>query len=337
MASTSVWRSILLSLARKLGFYAVTLWAALTVNFAIPRLMPGNAIDGFMGRVQGRVQGDALNALSITLGVDNHSSLLSQYFSYLSAVAHLDFGTSLTFFPEPVSQVIGDSLPWTIALVGISTILAFIIGTLLGIVAGWKGKAWDSVLTPFGAFASSMPYFWFGLIVVTVFAINLGWFPSYGGYDPTMTIGWNADFIGSAISHGILPAFTIVVTAMGAWLVGMRNMMVNTTGEEFITVARAKGLRNRRVMFSYAARNALLPNVAGFALSLGFVVSGAILTEVVFSYPGIGQVLYQAIANRDYPLMQAVFLIITITVLTANLLADLCYIWLDPRARGGRS
>jgi peptide/nickel transport system permease protein len=327
------------AVGRKLGFYLVTTWAAITVNFAIPRLMPGNAVDGFLGRIGGRLSGRALKALTVTLGANTHKSLFSQYLSYLDSIAHFRFGTSLTYFPESVSTVIGQSLPWTLVLVGVSTIIAFVVGTVLGVLAGWRhGHKLDEVLTPFGAFISSMPYFWFGLIVVAVFAIDLGWFPSYGGYDPTQTIGFNGAFLSSAFTHAVLPATTIVVTAMGAWLVGMRNMMVNTIGEDYITIARAKGLSGSAVMWRYAARNALLPNVAGFALSLGFVVAGAILTEVVFSYPGIGDVLYQAIANRDYPLMQAVFLIITLAVLAANLIADIAYVWLDPRARqGGRA
>jgi len=322
------------AVARKIAFYLVTTWAAITVNFAIPRLMPGNAVDGFLGRVGGRLSGRALQALTVTLGTGTHKSLVSQYLSYLNAIAHFRFGTSLTYFPEDVSTVIRQSLPWTLVLVGVSTIIAFLLGTLLGVLAGWRhGRKLDEFLTPFGAFISSMPYFWFGLIVVTVFAIDLGWFPSYGGYAATQTIAFNTAFLSTAFTHAVLPATTIIVTAMGAWLVGMRNMMVNTIGEDYITIARAKGLSEGSVMWRYAARNALLPNVAGFALSLGFVVAGAILTEVVFSYPGIGEVLYQAIANRDYPLMQAVFLIITLAVLAANLIADIAYVWLDPRAR----
>jgi peptide/nickel transport system permease protein len=327
------------TVGRKLGFYLVTTWAAITVNFAIPRLMPGNAVDGFLGRIQGRLSGSALKALTATLGVRTHDSLLTQYLNYLNSIAHFRFGVSLTYYPEPVSKVVAQSLPWTLVLVGVSTIIAFIVGTVLGVLAGWRhGHKLDELLTPFGAFISSMPYFWFGLIVVSVFAIGLGWFPSYGGYDATQAINWSGAFLSTAFMHAVLPATTIIVTAMGAWLVGMRNMMVNTIGEDYITIARAKGLSEGSVMWRYAARNALLPNVAGFALSLGFVVAGAILTEVVFSYPGIGDVLYQAIANRDYPLMQAVFLIITLAVLAANLIADVVYVWLDPRARhGGRA
>ena len=219
------------------------------------------------------------------------------------------------------------------SLVGLSTVIAFVVGTLLGILAGWRRNSFLDLLTPVGAFLSSMPYFWFGLIIVGFFGLDLGLFPTSGGYAVVDQVGWNWTFISSALYHGVLPAITIVVSALGAWLLGMRNMMINTLGEDYVTMARAKGLRERRIIFSYAARNAILPNVAGFALSIGFVVAGALLTEIVFSYPGLGEVLYQAITGRDYPLMQGVFLVITLAVLIANLVADVCYVWLDPRAR----
>jgi peptide/nickel transport system permease protein len=325
-------------LIHKLGFYVLTAWAAITLNFAIPRLMPGNAVDGYLAQMRGRVSPQAIDALRIAFGGSTHQSLFSQYASYLNQLAHLQFGTSLTYFPEPVSTVIRQSLPWTVILVGLTTVIAFALGTLLGVIAGWRrGGRLDGILTPFGAFVSSMPYFWLGLIVVTVFAVNLRWLPASGGYSPNQTPGFDGGFLRSAVSHAVLPAITIIVSAVGAWLLGMRNMMLNTLGEDYIMLARAKGLSNSRIMFAYAARNAILPNIAGFALSIGFVVSGAILTEVVFSYPGIGDVLFQAINNRDYPLMQAVFLIITLAVLLANLVADICYVWLDPRARRAAS
>jgi peptide/nickel transport system permease protein len=322
------------ALARKLAFYLLTAFAAITINFLIPRLMPGNAIDGYLARAHGHLSPQAQHALGIAFGLDTHQGLLSQYWAYLGNVARLSFGPSITYFPESVTSVIRQSLPWTLMLVGLSTIIAFLLGTLIGTFAGWRrGSTFDTLMTPLGAFLSSMPYFWFGLIVVGVFAFDLQWFPSSGGYGIGDEIGFNGPFLSSAFSHALLPAITIVVSAMGAWVLGMRNMMINTLGEDYVTMARAKGLRDRRIIFGYAARNAILPNVAGFALSIGFIVAGALLTEVVFSYPGIGEVLYQAISDRDYPLMQGVFLMITLAVLVANFAADVCYAWLDPRAR----
>jgi peptide/nickel transport system permease protein len=322
------------ALSRKLVFYLLTAFAAITINFFIPRIMPGNAVDGYIARVHGRISGQAQHALAVAFGLDSHQNIFSQYLSYLGNLAHFNLGTSVTYFPEPVSTVIRQSLPWTLVLVGLSTVIAFLLGTMIGIIAGWRrGSALDTFLTPAGAFLSSMPYFWFGLIIVGLFAFKLNWFPLSGGYGLNDHIGVNSPFVTSALSHAVLPAVTIIVSAMGAWLLGMRNMMINTLGEDYVTMARAKGLRDRRIIFGYAARNAILPNVAGFALSIGFVVAGALLTEVVFSYPGIGDVLYQAISDRDYPLMQGVFLMITLAVLVANLAADVAYAWLDPRAR----
>jgi peptide/nickel transport system permease protein len=178
-----------------------------------------------------------------------------------------------------------------------------------------------------------VPYFWLGLLALTVFAVELGWFPLSGGYAPSVNVGFTWPFISSAIDHAVLPALTIVVSSIAGWLLGMRNVMISTLGEDYVLLADAKGLPRRRVTFSYAARNALLPNMAGFALSLGFIVSGAILTEVVFSYPGMGYVLFEAVTNEDFPLMQGIFLMITILVLLANLFADVIYVALDPRTR----
>ena len=314
--------------------YLVTAWSAVTVNFFIPRLMKGNAVDAVLGQINGaHVDPRAIESLRIAFGLDKHQSLLSAYWQYLVNVCHGDLGLSLHNFPEPVSQVIRQALPWTLVLVGLATLISFVIGTGLGILAGWRRGSWLDVLAPVTTFFSSMPYFWFALIVLSVFSITLGWFPFQGGYSGSTVIGWNGPFIASALDHAVLPAVTIIVASIGGWLIGMRNMMVTTLAEDYVLLAEAKGLSRRRRAFTYAARNALLPNITGFALSLGFVVSGAILTEIVFSYPGIGFLLYQAVQNRDYPLMQGLFLIITLAVLGANLLADLSYTLLDPRTR----
>jgi peptide/nickel transport system permease protein len=180
-----------------------------------------------------------------------------------------------------------------------------------------------------------VPYFWLALILVAVLGSALGWFPLLGGYDVVLTPGWNADFLRSALYHGVLPALTIVISSVGGWLLGTRNMMVSTMAEDYVLTARAKGLRERRIMIWYAARNAVLPSVAGFAISLGFVVAGSIVTEQVFAYPGIGSKLLQAVQNNDYALMQAIFLVITVAVLAANLAVDLLYGIIDPRTRTG--
>jgi peptide/nickel transport system permease protein len=232
-----------------------------------------------------------------------------------------------------VSDLLSDSLPWTIILVGITTIVGFAIGTGLGVVAGWKRGSWVDGLLPVTTFLSSIPYFWLGLIALALLAGPGSFFPSSGGYDPGVVPGWDGGFIGSAIQHSLLPALTILISSMGSWILGMRNMMVTVASEDYVTVAHAKGLPERRVMVGYAARNALLPSVSGFALALGFIVGGTLLVEIVFSYPGVGFQLFQAVGSQDYPLMQGIFLIITLSVLVANLFADVAYLALDPRTR----
>jgi peptide/nickel transport system permease protein len=312
----------------------VALWASLTLNFLIPRLMPGDPVLLLLARLQGRVNPEGIQALRIMFGVNAHESLLQQYVTYLQNLAHGNFGVSITYFPTPVATVIGQSLPWTLILVGVSAILSFLGGTLLGVLAAWRrGARLDTVLAPMLTFFSAIPYFWLALIVVYVFGFLLRLFPLTGAYDLSVEPGLNPAFVTSAVYHAILPAITIVVSSIAGWMLGMRNAMLSTLSEDYVLMAQAKGLPDRRVMLMYAARNAILPNITGFALSLGFVVGGALLTEIIFSYPGIGFALLQAVQSEDFPLMQGIFLVITLAVLGANFLADILYVVLDPRVR----
>jgi peptide/nickel transport system permease protein len=323
--------------ARRLGFYLLAAWAAITINFLLPRLMPGNPVEVLLARMKGHLSPQATNALMIQFGLTSHTSVVREYFTYLGQLAHGQLGISITYFPTPVSTVVGEALPWTIIMVGFATVVSFILGTALGIIVGWKRGSRLDLLLPTTTFFSAIPYFWLALLAVLLFGYVLKWFPTSGGYGLTNTIGFNGPFIESAISHAVLPAFTIIVASIAGWLLSMRNMMVTVLGEDYVALAEAKGLPRLRIMLTYGARNAILPNVANFALSLGFVVSGAILTEAVFSYPGIGYLLFEAVSNEDFPLAQAIFLVITITVLVANLFADILYGMLDPRARQGSS
>jgi peptide/nickel transport system permease protein len=322
-------------LARRFGFYLVTAWAAITMNFFIPRLMPGNPVEIVLSRLSanGPVTPATYHALAVAFGLNTHSSLLTQYFQYWGQLFHGNLGTSITYYPSTVASVIATALPWTIGLIGMSTIIAFILGTAIGTVAAWRRGSWLDVALPTTAFLQALPYFWLGLVAIEIFAVKLGWFPISGGYATGMPTTFSASFLGSASYHAILPAFTIVLASMSGWMVGQRNMMITTLDQDYVLVAQAKGISQRRVMIMYAARNAILPNFASFAVALGLVVSGSILVELVFSYPGIGYVLLGAVQNEDYPLIEAVFLIITLTVLAANFLADLVYVALDPRAR----
>lgn len=321
-------------LIRRVVFYLITAWAAITMNFLIPRLMPGNPVEVLLARFQGRLSPLATKALLQLFGLNQHQSLLTQYGQYWSQLFRGNLGTSFTYFPTPVLHVIAQSLPWTAVLIGLTTIISFVLGTVLGTVIGWRrGSSWLESLIPVTTFFSAIPYFWLALICVFVFSAHLNWFPLSGGYSANTSPGLSGGFIGSAVYHGLLPAVTIVVSSVAGWILGQRNMMVTTLAEDYVVMAEAKGLRDRRVMVAYAARNAILPQMASFAMSLGFVVSGAILVEIVFSYPGIGYVLYQAVSNEDFPLMQGIFLVITLAVLVANFLADLSYAVLDPRTR----
>ena len=321
--------------ARRLGFYLLAAWAAITLNFLLPRLMPGNPVEALLARLKGHVTPQATNALMIEFGLTHKTSLVQEYFSYLGQLAHGRLGVSITYFPTPVSAVIRQALPWTVILIGFATVVSFVVGTLLGIIVGWKRGTRLEALLPATTFLSAVPYFWLALLAVLLFGYVLKWFPTSGGYALGDTIGANLPFIESALSHAVLPAVTIIIASIAGWVLSMRNMMVTVLGEDYMALAEAKGLPSRRVIFTYGARNAILPNVANFALSLGFIVSGAILTEAVFSYPGIGYLLYEAVSNEDFPLAQAIFLVITITVLLANLFADVVYGLLDPRARQG--
>ncbi|CAL9338446.1 Dipeptide transport system permease protein DppB [Actinosynnema sp. ALI-1.44] len=322
--------------ARKLAFYLVAFWAALTLNFLIPRLMPGNPVDILMAKLAqrgGTVDPSARRAYELLLGSGSDESLLSQYSSYLGNMFRGDLGVSVSSFPTPVADIIAEALPWTLVLVGIATFLSFALGVVLGTLVGWRRGTWLDGLVPATTVLAAVPYFWLALILVALLASGLGWFPLLGGYDVVLSPGWDPEFLGSAIHHGTLPALTIVLSSVGGWLLGMRNMMVSTTSEDYVLTAKAKGLRDSRIMIRYAARNAVLPSVAGFAISLGFVVAGSIITEQVFSYPGIGSKLLQAVQNNDYALMQGIFLVITVAVLGANLVVDLLYAVIDPRTR----
>jgi peptide/nickel transport system permease protein len=319
---------------RRLGFFVLTLWACLTINFVLPRLMPGNPAIAMMAKYKGRLNGTALKALEIAFGVNSNESAFHQYFSYLGNTFSGHFGTSLTFFPEQVSKVVFSALPWTIGLVGVTTVLAFAAGTLVGIGSAWRRNgAFDSLLPPLFVIVGAFPYFFLAMLALLLFAVTLHWLPQGFGYADTDTISLTWRFVGDVLRHAVLPGLTILVTSVGGWVLTMRNNMISVLAEDYVRMARAKGLSPARVMFNYAGRNAVLPNLTGFAMSLGFVVSGAILVEYVFDYPGVGYMLLQAVENEDYALMQTLFLFITVAVLVAVLVMDFVTIVLDPRTR----
>ncbi|MBF4577101.1 ABC transporter permease [Frondihabitans sp. VKM Ac-2883] len=320
---------------RKVGLLILTLWAAITLNFFLPRLMPGSPTDAAIAKLSqnGPVTAATRKAIEIQLGVPD-GNVLEQYFQYLKQVVTLQFGISYTFYPQPVAELVSQALPYTLILVGLVTIVAFVCGTLLGVLAAWKRGTWlDTLPTLGGSFASAFPYFWTALLLLFFLGYVFKIFPTSGAYGVTNTPGLNAAFLGSAAVHAVLPALTILITSLGGWILGMRNTMISTLGDDYVTFAEANGLKPRTVALRYAARNAILPNLTSFGLALGGVVGGSVLVETVFGYPGIGYLLLKAVTNQDYPLMQALFLMITVSVLLANFLVDILYGVLDPRTR----
>ena len=321
---------------RRLGFFLLTLWVALTLNFVLPRLMPGNPALAAIGNHKGVLSPQALKALEAQFGLNEHQNLLVQYFKYLGDTATGNWGESLTTQPgNSVAHIVLDAIPWTLGLVGITTVLAFVLGTGIGIIGAWRrGGRLDSLMPPVFVIMTVIPYFWLGLIVILIFGVKLHWLPYFFTYNVTLTPGLNWAFISNVLEHAILPAFTLLTLTIGTWILTMRNTMITTLAEDYVRMARAKGLPGHRIMLDYAARNAILPNLTGFAMSLGFVVGGAILIEEVFNYQGVGFLLLQAVNNDDFPLMQALFLLITVAVLLAILLSDIAIAILDPRTRG---
>jgi peptide/nickel transport system permease protein len=319
-------------LLRRFGFYVVAAWAALTVNFFIPRAMPGNAVDTMMAKFPD-LQAQAKKALEAEFGVGHQGSLLHQYWVYLGNIAHLNLGTSVSLYPDKVTSVLASTVPWTLALVGTATVISFMLGTLLGIFAAWRRGGWLDQALPALTLLQATPYFFLALVAIEAFSIGWHIFPISGGYALGLQPGWNWAFIGSALYHSLLPALTIIATSTAGWMLQMRNVTITTIGEDYVLAAQAKGLSSRRIVFTYAARNAILPNIAGFALAIGFVVAGALVMEIVFSYPGVGLTLYNAVTANDYPLTQGIFLVISFAVLFACMIADVVYVLADPRVR----
>ncbi|HEV3067503.1 MAG TPA: ABC transporter permease [Streptosporangiaceae bacterium] len=319
-------------LSRRILFYALTALVAITVDFLIPRLMPGNPVEALLARLQSQVTTGTIKSLEAQFGLNTREGLWGQYVHYLNNIVHGNLGISTGYYPSTVASVIRGGLPWTLALVGIATIISFVLGTALGVLVAWRRGSWLDNMLPAMTFFQAAPYFFIAFLALDLFATRLGWFPTGQAYSLGTFPAWNVSYAGDVLSHAALPALTIVVCSAAGWIVGMRNVMVTTMDEDYVLVAHAKGLGRRRVVW-YAARNAILPSISGFSLAIGFVVSGALLTEIVFSYPGLGWILLQAVNNRDYPLLQGIFLIITFTVLAANLAADTMYVLLDPRTR----
>jgi len=310
------------------GQYATVLLLTLLLNFMLPRLMPGTPLQYLAGEDVGNLPPEAKAALLAKHRLDQ--PLHIQFLYYLRDLARLDFGYSFRH-AIPIRQIIGERLPWTLLLTGSALLLSTLLGVALGAFSAWRrGRRADISTLAFFIFLESLPSFWVGMMLVAIFAAGLRWFPVYGAITPYKTlVGWNHAV--DVVHHLVLPLVTLTIVSVSGTFMIMRYSMLGVLGEDYILMARAKGLKERVILFRHAMRNALLPVATVFIMSIGFLVSGATVVETVFSFPGIGRLMFEAVLGRDYPVMQATFLITTISVVFMNLLADLVYPLLDPR------
>jgi peptide/nickel transport system permease protein len=325
------------AIVRRLAVYVLAAWVAITVSFLLPRVVPGNPVASAVARAtqSGNCNSACILAVEEQLGFDVHKSLWDQYVEYIGNLFQGNLGHSWSE-NAPVGSLILAYLPWTLVPLGIATAIAFMAGSTIGTLVAWRRGSWLDWMMPGATFFQAIPYFFLALVLVLIFGQTgtmLRWVPSLFGYDIyTVTPGFNAPYLGSVIAHAILPVATVVMASIAGFLVAMRNQMMTTMDEDFVLMAAAKGLPTRTVVW-YAARNALLPVVANFTIALSLIVSGQILVEIVFNYPGIGFHLFDALGKLDYSLVQGIFVVITLIVLAANLLADVVYVLIDPRAR----
>jgi peptide/nickel transport system permease protein len=322
--------------ARRLAFYVFAIWVALTINFLLPRLMPGDPIGGLLQHLtpaQISANPGIVEQFRALLG-GSDNSIWEDYFTYLGRIVHLDFGISTSNYPTPVSEVVGRTLPYSLFLVGVGFVLAFVLGTVIGMIAGWRrGGFVDSVVLPTFLVLSAFPAFFIALLALYVLGLELQWFPIQHAYDNGLVPGFNWEFLSSAFRHAQLPILVILAAFTGGWVLNMRTVMVNTIGEDYVTMAHAKGLRDRRVMTRYAGRNAILPPLNGFAPLFASAIGGLVFIEFIFSYPGTGYTLQQAVLGNDYPLAQAILVVLSVCVILANLIMDVLNLVLDPRLR----
>lgn len=320
---------------RRAGVFFLVVWAAASINFAIPRLSPTDPIKEALLQVtsMGASQAgmDVLTKnFSARFGLDQ--PVWKQYLNYLVDLAQGNLGFSISYFPARVGDMILNALPWTIMLVGVATALTFGIGTILGAIMGWsRAPGSVRVLAAPLLTLSAIPYYLLGLILIYLFAFIVKAFPLGGGYSVGVSVDWSPPFLIDALKHAILPALSIVLADLGGWALGMRAMMVTVQGEDFMTLAEAKGLNPRRVFMRYGVRNAILPQITSLALSIGRIVSGALLVEVVFAYPGVGSLLYESIRRFDYFVIYGVAFMVIVAIGLATLILDLLLPVLDPR------
>lgn len=324
---------------KKLGWFVVTLVAAFILNFILPRLMPGDPVSAIVARMaQGMSNASGVQAIyeQYTELFGTNKPIITQFFIYIQNVFRGDFGYSISQYPRTVADVISSSVMWTIALQFPAILVGWILGNTLGALAAYLKGSFDRILLPFSIFISNMPAFGMSVILLVIFAVNLGWFPTSGGYGHDLIPSTSPEFIWSVIVHYQLPFWSIVLITIGGQAIGMRSMAIYELNADYVKYARFLGIKDTKII-QYVFRNAMLPQITGLALSIGTMVGGALVAEIIFSYPGLGSTILTAVLGGDYPLISATTLIVTIMVLVAFFILEIVYGLIDPRIRVAQS
>ena len=324
--------------AKRILLVFLTVVFSSTITFVVIRMMPGNPVETLamdLQRNMGMSFEDATRRAKAMLNYDPDIPIVTQYVSYVGNMLRGNFGASMQF-KAPVLTVIGNAMAWTLMISTISLILSFVLGSLLGMYCAWKRKTFiDPLLTVYDAILGAVPSFVIAYLLIMLFSTKLGWLPARGNYDSHLTPGFSGAFIASVAKYAILPVLSWMLTTIGGWALGMKSVAISTLGEDFITSARARGLADKRIVWTYVGRNALLPQITALAMQFGMMFAGSVLIENIFVYPGMGFYFGRAITARDYPLMQGMFLVITLAVVVMNLVAEILYSVIDPRIREG--
>lgn len=323
----------------KLGWFFVTLVFAFLLNFILPRLMPGDPVAAIVARLaQGLSNTSGVQAIyqQYTELFGTNRPLLEQFFLYMRNVFQGDFGFSFSQYPRTVASVLSASIWWTICLQFPAIIVGWTIGNTLGALAAYIKGGFDKVLMPVSIFISNMPQFGMAIILLVIFGVNLKWLPTSGGYGFDLMPSFSWTFMWSVIVHYQLPFWSIVLIAIGGQAIGMRSMAIYELNADYVKYARFLGIKDRKIVM-YVFRNAMLPQITGLALSIGTMVGGALVAEIIFSYPGLGSTILSAVMGQDYPLISAATLIITIMVLVANFVIEILYGFIDPRIKAAQA
>lgn len=323
----------------KLGWFVVTFIFAFLLNFILPRMMPGDPVAAIVAHLaQGMSNASGVQAIykqySDLFGTNK--PMLEQFFIYIGNVAHGDFGFSFSQYPRTVADVIKSSILWTIALQFPAIIVGWLIGNTLGALAAYLKGGFDKFLMPVSIFISNLPAFGMAIFLMVIFGVNLKWFPTSGGYGFDLIPSFTPSFMWSVFIHYQLPFWSIVLIAIGGQAIGMRSMAIYELNTDYVKYSRFMGIKDQKII-GYVFRNAMLPQVTGLALSIGTMVGGALVAEIIFSYPGLGFTLLSSVTGQDYPLISAATLIITMMVLTANFVIEILYGFIDPRIKAAQS